>query len=148
MDMQAKFDEEALSIMQAASIYHRVIWMIAQERGGSLEIDTSKINPLWALKTETPDPKNLNRLKFTAESDPEPIEQQIKDIAAKLLGTSDHPQDALAAAGLPYISHTYLIARMKDYILPVGGKWVDTKAFEALPEETKKRLVVGPPTHG
>lgn len=148
MDQQARFDEKIQTIMQGAAIYQRIIWMIAQERGGTLEIDTSKISPLWALKCETPDPANPNHLKFTAETDPDLTDEQIQQIAKELLGTSNHPKEALARAGCPHISHTYLISRMSPHIIPIGGKWVDTAAFEALAPEVKQRLAATPPVHG
>lgn len=149
MDIQAKHDEDIQGIMQAAAIYQRCLWLLIERAGGApIEIDSSKIDPLWELKFENPDEKQLNFFRITAQKIPAPTDEQISQIAQELVGTSEHPKEAMDRAGCPNVPYVYMIALMAPKILPIGGKWVDRTAFDALPEETKQRLAATPPTHG
>lgn len=148
MDIQAKFDEDLQGISQAALIYQRCLWQMVHEAGKPMAIDISKIDPLWNLKFKCPDEKQPNAFLLTAELIPKPTEEQIAGIAKELLGTSEHPKEAMDRAGCPLVPYVYMISLLASRILPIGGKWVDRIAFEALPEETKKRLASTPPAHG
>jgi hypothetical protein len=123
---------EQLTMMVTQQLqFQRTIWLMAKEAGGVMTIDEAEMNPLWQIKYHRPE-GSQTRLTIKAETMPEPTDDQIRVLAAALLGKQKALHEEAGAIGLGVYPSAYIIARLAPIAVNHNGKWYSKEDYDAL----------------
>ena len=142
--MTPEVEEVITRLMSQSHQMRRLLWLAVTQAGGQMMIDETMLHQLWILRMEkiTPeaDVNNLKKearqvMKLSAEllSDPEPA--KLKDLAGKLLGTSERPEKALQETGLLEYPEIYIMRALMPYAVVYEDRWVAPEEAAALSQK-------------
>lgn len=112
----------------------RLIWqLVNMHPEGVVTISEGTADPLWDLNYSRPDPTgNPSLLTVTAARMPEPTDEQIEKLAARLKGQARHPGDDMLAVGLGEYPFHYITQKLAPLIVLHEGTWLAREDYDKL----------------
>lgn len=132
---QQEYEETLTGLIAQGIQLQRTVWQLVKQNGGSAVIDQEAITPLWELKYEPIEGKP-NHARIVASLLPEPTAEQLETLAAKLLGTKQHPADLMKEVGLPEHPFSYVTNLLAPKVVFNNGTWISRAEYDKLPPKS------------